>query len=277
VHHVQQPYWFGEGGDLDPQEFGRQAAAALAQRIDELGADNVAAFIAEPVQGAGGVVIPPESYWPMVQRVCEERDVLLISDEVICGFGRTGSWFGCDTYGTKPDLITFAKAVTNGFQPLGGVAVGDKVADVLTGGGGEFAHGFTYSGHPAACAAGLATLEIFHEQKMIDRVANDIGPYLARRWATLADHPVVGEARTLGMLAALELVRDKPSRERLEPGAKAAMICRDSAISNGLMVRAVGDTIISAPPLICSHEEVDLIIDRLSHALDATAAHYEVK
>jgi len=276
VEHVQQPYWFGEGGEQDPDAFGLACARAIAERIDELGADRVAAFIAEPIQGAGGVIIPPDSYWPAVQAILDERDVLLISDEVICGFGRTGRWFGCETYGTRPDLMTFAKAVTNGFQPLGGVMVGDKVAEVLLSGGGEFAHGFTYSGHPAACAAGLATLDIYRETDRVAAVERELTPLMAERWATLRDHPIVGEVRSKGALAAIELVRDKASRTRLDANAKGALFCRDAAIGNGLMVRAVGDAIICAPPLICGREEIDRIIDRLVKALDITAALYGI-
>lgn len=277
VHHIEQPHWFNAGGDMSRAEFGVHCAQQLAAKIDELGEHRVAAFIAEPIQGAGGVVIPPDSYWPAIQKICDERDILLISDEVICGFGRTGSWFGCDTYGTKPDLMTFAKAVTNGFQPLGGVAIGDKVADVLTSGGGEFAHGFTYSGHPAACAAGIATLDIMQSEDIVERVATHIGPYFAHRFNSLADHPIVGEVRVKGMLAAVELVADKSSRQRLAPHSEGALVCRDAAMHNGLVVRAVGDAMISAPPLICSEAEVDLIVARLSKALNATAAHYNVK
>jgi putrescine aminotransferase len=276
VHHVPQPYAFGDAAGRSDDEFGRDVARALEAKIDELGADRVAAFISEPVQGAGGVVIPPASYWPEVARICRERDVLIISDEVICGFGRTGSWWGCQTFGFQPDLITFAKAVTNGFQPLGGAAVGDRVAEVLTSEGGEFAHGFTYSGHPVPCAAGLATIGLYHETGIIDRVRDDTARYWQARFGALSGHRVVGEARTLGMLGALELVRDKESRVRLAPDSGGTVFCRDTAIANGLMVRQVGDTIISAPPLIVSHEEIDLLVDRLTVALDATAKHYGI-
>lgn len=280
VHHVDQPYFFEEGfeegGGRDEAAFGIAVAQSLADKIDELGADKVAAFIAEPVQGAGGVIIPPDSYWPEVERICRERDVLLISDEVICGFGRTGSWFGCQTFGFTPDLITFAKAVTNGFQPLGGVGVGDKVASVLTSEGGEFAHGFTYSGHPVACAAGVATLDIFKETNLVEQVQQDTAVYWAERWGSLADHPIVGEARTKGVLGAIELVRESPAKGRLAEDSKAAVFCRESAIGRDLMVRQVGDAIISAPPLIVNHEEIDLLVARLRKALDDTAAHYGV-
>lgn len=274
VHHIEQPYAFENAGELGEEAYGKAAARLLWEKIDQLGEANVAAFIAEPVQGAGGVIIPPPNYLAEVGRICAERGVLLISDEVICGFGRTGEWFGCQTYGARPDLITFAKAVTNGFQALGGVAVADKVADVLTAEGGEFAHGFTYSGHPVACAAGVATLDVYRETAIVEKVQRDTAQHWRNRWGALIDHPIVGEARTLGLFGALELVRDKASRQRIDADHRAAIHCRNAAIDNGLMVRQVGDTIISAPPLIISREEIDRLIDRLTIALDATATHY---
>jgi len=237
----------------------------------------VAAFIAEPIQGAGGVIVPPDSYWPEVSRILKERDILFISDEVICGFGRTGNLFGCQTYGTEPDLITFAKAVTNGFQPLGGVMVSDKVATVVTGSGGEFGHGFTYSGHPIACAAALATLDILEEENMVDHVANNMAPYLQSKWQALAEHPIVGHVRGIGMLGSIELVRNKETKERLEPEQKSGGICREFCISNNLVMRAVGDSMIISPPFVSSHEEIDLLIERATSALDSTAHHYQVK
>ena len=276
VHHVRSPYWFGEGGDHSPEEFGMLAAQAVADKIDELGADRVAAFIGEPVQGAGGVIVPPDTYWPAVQKILDEREVLFISDEVICAFGRLGRWFGFEHFGTRPDLVAFAKGVTNGYQPLAGVIVGDRVARVLTGGGGEFAHGFTWSGHPAACAAGVATLELYQELDTGNYVRKTIAPYWAERLQELAGHRIVGEARSLGMLGCLELVRDARSRTRLGAQHNAGLVCRDAAVNAGLMVRAVRDSIISAPPLICTREEIDLLCERLLCALDHTAAHYGI-
>jgi putrescine aminotransferase len=276
IHHINQPHWFGEGGDTDPHDFGIRVARELEQKIDELGEARVAAFIAEPVQGAGGVIIPPESYWPEIRRICEERDILLIMDEVICGFGRTGNWFGCQTYDLKPDLMTFAKAVTNGYFPLGGVMVGDKIADVLLGHEGEFAHGLTYSGHPAACAAALATLQVLRKKKIVEATANKLAPYFQERLQSLAAHPIAGEVRTLGMLGAVELVRDKHSRERLAPDAAAAVFCRNQANAEGLMVRQTGDAMIMAPPLICNRREIDNLVNMLARALDQTAEHYGI-
>jgi len=276
IHHINQPNWFEEGGEATPEEYGIQVARELEAKIDELGQDNVAAFIAEPVQGAGGVIVPPATYWPEIKRICQERDILLIMDEVICGFGRTGNWFGCETYDLQPDLMTFAKAVTNGYIPLGGVMVGDKIADVLLTHGGEFAHGLTYSGHPASCAAGLATLQILRDSKIIEGAASDIAPHLQARLRELQDHPLVGEVRGLGMFAAVELVRDKSSRERLAPESAGAVFCRNQANANGLMVRQTGDAMIMAPPLICTTGEIDILVEKLGQALDLTAAHYGV-
>ena len=274
--HIIDPNWYNNGEDLSPEEFGLHAARALERRIDELGEENVAAFIAEPIQGAGGVIVPPDSYWPEVRRILNERDILFVSDEVICGFGRTGSLFGCETYGMEPDLLTFAKAVTNGFQPLGGVMVSEKIADVITSDGGEFGHGFTYSGHPIACAAALATLAIMEREDFVGRVANDIGPYLQKQWAALEEHPIVGHVRGVGMLGSIELVRDKETRERLEPDQKSGGICREFCVENGLIMRAVGDSMIISPPFVSSHLEIDLLIARARKSLDQTAEHYSV-
>ncbi|MEO0437449.1 MAG: aminotransferase [Pseudomonadota bacterium] len=276
VHHINQPHWFELAGDEDPDEFGIKVARELETKIDELGEDKVAAFIAEPIQGAGGVIVPPESYWPEVQRICDERDILLIADEVICGFGRTGEWWGSQTYKLKPDLITFAKAVTNGYMPLGGVLLSEGIAEVLMAGGGEFAHGLTYSGHPASCAAGLATLSIIEQENIVERAANELAPYFQSRLESLKDHPIVGQIRGKGCFAAVELVRDKQTRERLAPESSAAVFCRDTANANGLMVRQTGDAMIMAPPLISDLSHIDYLIEKLTVALDTTAAHYGV-
>jgi len=276
IHHINQPHWFAEGADEDPNDYGIRVARELEQKIEELGEARVAAFIAEPVQGAGGVIIPPDSYWPEIKRICAEHDILLIMDEVICGFGRTGNWFGCQTYNLEPDLMTFAKAVTNGYIPLGGVMVGDKVADVLLSHEGEFTHGLTYSGHPAACAAGIATLQVLRKKKIIEGTASKLAPYFKERLQTLRDHRIVGEVRNLGMLGAVELVRDKHSRKRLAPDAAGAVYCRNQANRGGLMVRQTGDSMITAPPLICNRKEIDTLVDMLAKALDQTAEHYGI-
>jgi putrescine aminotransferase len=272
IDHIEQPYWFGSDRSLSPEEFGLETARALARKIEELGVDKVAAFVGEPIQGAGGVIIPPDSYWPEIQRICDEYGILLITDEVITGFGRLGAWFGADYYQVKPDLMPFAKGVTSGYLPLGGVLVGDRVADVLVDMGGEFFHGYTYSGHPAACAVAIENIRIIQREKLIDRVRDDIGPYLKERWQKLGDHPLVGETRMVGLMGALELVADKKSLERFDEDTGVGTLCRDILVSNGLVMRAVGDTIVVAPPLVLTHDQADELVEKAWHCLDLTRA-----
>ena len=250
IEHVEQPYWFGSDRTQSPDDFGLAAARSVENKINEIGPEKVAAFIGEPVQGAGGVIIPPDTYWPEVQRICDEYGILLISDEVICGFGRMGAWFGADYYDTRPDFMPFAKGVTSGYLPLGGVMISDRVADVLIDKGGEFYHGYTYSGHPAACAVAIENIRILQREKLVERVRTDIGPYLKKGWGKLAEHPLVGEARMVGLLGALELVKSKEPIERFEEKQGVGTICRDFLVSTGLVMRAVGDTIVCALSLI---------------------------
>ena len=271
VHHIMPPYWFGEGFDMTPEDFGLHAARDLERAIDELGEDNVGAFIAEPIQGAGGVLIPPESYWPEVKRILAERDILLVADEVICGFGRTGKWFGSEYYGLTPDLMPIAKGLSSGYLPIGGVMVADRVADVLIGEGGEFFHGYTYSGHPAACAAALENLRIMRDEKIVEHVANVASPHLREKWLGLADHPLVGEARMVGLFGCLELIPDKGDpRKRFEPVGEVGTLCRDRCFDNGLVMRAVRDGMIISPPLVITPEEIDELIRLVTKTLDET-------
>ncbi|HSD69627.1 MAG TPA: aspartate aminotransferase family protein [Woeseiaceae bacterium] len=272
MEHIPQPYWFGSDRKLSPDEFGLQAARELDKKIRQLGVENVAAFVAEPIQGAGGVVIPPASYWPEIQKICDKHGILLVTDEVICGFGRLGAWFGADYYGVKPDLMTFAKGVTSGYLPLGGVMVGDRVGNVLIDKGGEFFHGYTYSGHPASCAVAIETLNILKREKLIERVRDDIGPYLQKKWHTLAEHPLVGETRMVGLMGALELVKSKSPVTRFATDQGVGIICRDILVNNGLVMRAVGDSIVVAPPLVLTHAEADELIDKAWKCLDLTLA-----
>ncbi|WP_069385020.1 aspartate aminotransferase family protein [Halomonas caseinilytica] len=271
IAHIRQPYWFGEGQDMSPEAFGRECAAALEAKILELGEDRVAAFIAEPVQGAGGAIMPPESYWPAVKKVLAKYDILLVVDEVICGFGRLGEWFGSQHYGLEPDLMPIAKGLSSGYLPIGGVLVGDRVAETLVEEGGEFFHGFTYSGHPTCAAVALKNLELLEAEGVVDRVREDLGPYLAERWASLADHPIVGEARSLGLMAALELVADKTTGQRFDKSLAAGNLCRDLCFASGLVMRSVGDTMIIAPPLVIRREEIDELVELARRALDETA------
>jgi putrescine aminotransferase len=271
IVHINQPYWFGEGGDLSPEEFGLKCARELEAKILEVGAHRIAAFIGEPVQGAGGLVIPPETYWPEIQRIVDKYGILFASDEVICGFGRTGQWFGCEHYGTRPDFMTMAKALSSGYLPIGGLMVGDRVANVLIDKGGEFFHGFTYSGHPAACAVAIANLKIFRRERIVERVREVSGPYLAQRWRELEAHPLVGEARSVGLLAAIELVPDKRARRFFEPRGEVGVRMRDNCTRNGLVMRATRDTLFVAPPLVISRSEIDELLSKVVRSLDETA------
>ncbi len=275
IVHIEQPYFaaLGQPGE-SRDDFGRRAASWLEYKILEVGPDKVAAFIGEPVQGAGGVIIPPDTYWPEIQRICDQYGVLLVSDEVICGFGRTGQWFGCEHFGARPDLITFAKGVSSGYIPLGGVLVGNRVARTLIEQGGEFNHGYTYSGHPVACAVALANLDVIEREGLVQRVHDDTGPYLAQQFAALQAHPLVGEAETCGLMGAIRLVRRKAEgntrAEPFDPALSVGMVCRGHCFSNGLIMRAVGDRMIIAPPLILTRELIDELMARIRRCLELT-------
>jgi len=268
IVHVEQPYWFGSDQSQSPEAFGLSTARAIEDKIREVGPDKVAAFIAEPIQGAGGVIVPPDTYWPEVQRICDQYGILLISDEVITGFGRLGEWFGADYFGTRPDFMPFAKGVTSGYLPLGGVFVSDRVADVLIEKGGEFFHGYTYSGHPAACAVAIANLKLIRDENLVERIKTDIGPYLQEKWRALRDHALVGDTRMVGLMGAFEIVKQKQSLERFAEKRGAGVVFRDALMDLGVCLRAVGDTIISAPPFVLSHAEADELIDKTWIALD---------
>lgn len=270
IAHVMPPYAFElkEKGESD-HDFGLRAARAVEDAILEAGPENVAAFIGEPAMGAGGVKVPPESYWPEIDRICKKHDVLLMLDEVITGYGRTGEWFAAQRLGLEPDTITTAKALTSGYQPLSALLVGDRIAATLVEKGGEFYHGYTYSGHPVACAVALRNLEIIEREGLIERVREDTGPYFAEALEErLAGHGIVGETRSFGLMGAIEIVSDKETRKRFDGGGAAAVAVRDHAIAEGMMMRAVGDTMILSPPLIWTRETIDMACDRIVRALD---------
>jgi putrescine aminotransferase len=272
IVHIDQPYWWANGREMTRDEFGIAAAGWLEEKIRELGPDRVAAFIGEPVQGAGGVIIPPDTYWPEIQRICDKYGILLVSDEVICGFGRTGEWFGCQRFGTRPDLMTFAKGVTSGYVPLGGVMVGERVARVLIDQGGEFEHGYTYSGHPVACAVALANIRLVQQLQLVEHVRTDVGPYLAAQFNELQSHPLVGDAETCGLMGAIRLVKDKAGGLPFPPELSIGMVCRGHCFSNGLIMRAVGDRMIIAPPLVITRAQIDEMMALIRRCLDLTLA-----
>ena len=267
VQHINQPDWWAEGGELSPEEFGLARARELEEAIVEFGEERVAAFIAEPVQGAGGVIVAPDTYWPEIQRICDKYEIILIADEVICGFGRTGNWFGSQTMKIRPDIMTIAKGVSSGYQPIGGSIVSKKIVEAI--GKDEFNHGYTYSSHPVAAAVALANLNIIESEGIVERVQNETGPYLAKKWATLSDHPMVGEAKIVGMMGSLALTPDKANRAKfLSPSGTVGYICRECCFANNLIMRHVGDRMIISPPLIIDKEQIDILIERAWKSLD---------
>jgi len=269
IVHVGQPHWYAEGGAMTPEEFGLMRARELEAKIAELGEDRVAAFIAEPVQGAGGVIIPPETYWPEIQRICDAHEILLIADEVICGFGRTGNWFGSQTMGIRPDIMTVAKGLSSGYVPIGASIVSDGVAGVIA--QDEFNHGYTYSGHPVTCAVAQENLRILEEEDIIGHVRRVAAPHLAQAWESLADHPLVGETRSLGLMASLALTPDKASRAPFAaPAGTVGYICRERCFANNLVMRHVLDRMVIAPPLVISPDDIDLLVARARRALEET-------
>jgi len=267
IHHINQPNWWAEGGDLTPEEFGIARARELEDAIQSLGEDRVAAFIAEPVQGAGGVIVAPDTYWPEIQRICDKYEILLIADEVICGFGRTGNWFGSQTLAIKPHIMTIAKGLSSGYQPIGGSIVCDEVAAVI--GGDEFNHGYTYNGHPVTAAVANENLRIIEEEGIIEKVRETTAPYLKERWESLTDHPMVGEAKIVGMMGSIALTPNKVKRAKFKADAgTVGYVCREHCFANNLIMRHVGDRMIISPPLIISNNEIDLLIERARKSLD---------
>ncbi|MFT7593950.1 MAG: putrescine aminotransferase [Paracoccaceae bacterium] len=271
IHHIGQPHWYAEGGDMTREDFGLMRAQELETAILELGEDRVAAFIGEPIQGAGGVVIPPSTYWPEIQRICDKYEILLIADEVICGFGRTGNWFGSQTMGIRPDIMTIAKGLSSGYAPIGGSVVSDEVAEVIA--SVEFNHGYTYSGHPVAAAVALENLRILEEEDVVGHVDRVAAPHLQQQWEALGDHPLVGEARSIGLMATIALTPHKDSRASFAGDAGAAgLICRERCFANNLIMRHVGDRMIISPPLVITTDEIDTLVTRARTALDETYA-----
>lgn len=268
-HH----YRFAEEGESE-DAFSTRLAAELEELILQEGPDTVAAFIAEPVMGAGGVIFPPEGYFAKIQAVLDRYEVTFIADEVICGFGRLGTMFGSEALNIRPDTISFAKAVTSGYLPLGGVMINEAMYQAMLDESrkiGTFGHGFTYSGHPVCCAVGVKAVEIYQRDRILEQVRAK-APRFEARLSALADHPLVGEAKGMGLIGGLELVADKRSKRNFDPKKGVAAKCVGFAQAEGLIVRSLmNDRISLCPPLIISEEEIDQLFDRLERALDRTA------
>lgn len=273
---VPAPYWYGARlagyGDIGAEEFGHLVTQQMEQSILEIGPEKIASFSAEPVQGAGGLIIPPPGYWAEVQAICRRYDILLHADEVITGFGRTGEWFGSQTFGIEPDIMTMAKGLSSGYQPISAISLGRRMGDAIAEAPEELVHGYTYSGHPVASAVALANLNVLERDGVVTRVKNDIGPYFQRRVReTFAEHPLVGEVRGVGMLAAMELVENKNTHAPYPRSAGAGTICRDHCFANGLVMRAIRDTMVLSPPLIISEAEVEELLTKAKLCIDLTA------
>jgi putrescine---pyruvate transaminase len=268
--HVQSPYPYRFEGVQPGETIGQAAARQLEEKILEEGPDTVAAFIAEPVQGAGGVLVPPDDYFPNIRRVCDKHEVLFIADEVITGFGRTGSWFALNRWGVEPDIMSFAKGVTSGYLPLGGIMISDKIRQAVLSANYEdrWMHAYTYSGHPTCCAVGLKNIEIIEKEGLVKH-AGEMGTRLLNGLKTLEEFAAVGDVRGLGLMAAVELVGDRSTKTPTDPALKIGPHVQDECVKHGLYTRIRGDIIMLCPPLVIRDEEVDRIVDILREALQA--------
>ena len=263
---VPGPYAYGANNGMTPEQYGEWCLAETERILLKEGPDTIAALFAEPIQGAGGVIVPPPGYLRALRDLCRRHDILFVADEVITAFGRLGTWFASELWNLEPDLIVTAKGITSGYLPLGATLVRDEIAETLTK-GGYLAHGYTYSGHPAATAAALANLEIIEKEKLVERVRDDVGPYFQKKLQSLAGHRAVSEARGFGLIGALEVV-PRGGRAELTPttllGVKAAALVREE----GVIVRGIRDLVALAPPLVVTHEEVDRIFAAVEEGLD---------
>ena len=275
ILHVECPHYFRYGLPGETEEaFATRIANSLEQRILAEGPETVAAFIAEPLMGAAGVILPPVSYWEKVQSVLKRYDVMLIADEVICGFGRTGDLWGSVTFGLEPDIISCAKALSSGYLPIGAVMVSQQIYDALVTESektGVFSHGFTYSGHPVASAVALESLKIYEERNILSHIRR-IAPRMQSGLCQFATHPLVGEVRGIGLVGAIELVADKESKAPFDPAAGVGAFLISRGHHHGIILRAMGDSIAFCPPLIITENEIDLMLDRFGRALEDTLA-----
>jgi adenosylmethionine-8-amino-7-oxononanoate aminotransferase len=252
------------------ESVGVAAANELEAEILRQGPDTVAAFIGEPVQGAGGVIVPPADYWPRIRQICDKYDVLLIADDVITGFGRTGTWFGLEHWGIEPDIMQFAKGITSGYVPLGGIGVSDRIRDVINGvpPGKRWLHAFTYSGHPTCCAVALRNIQIIRDEGLVERAA-ELAPHFARRLASLLGVEGVGHVRSIGLMGAVEVVADRGTKALYPPEAQMTQRLTDALLARGLYTRVALDCICIAPPLVITETDLDRLVDIIGDTVPA--------
>ncbi|MET3578159.1 4-aminobutyrate--pyruvate transaminase [Mesorhizobium robiniae] len=278
VIHTARPHYYRDALEGETQA---DFSARLARELDALilaeGPETIAAFIAEPVMGAGGVIVPPEGYFPAIHEVVKRHGILYLSDEIICGFGRTGSWFGCETFGVQPDLMSIAKGLSSGYAPIGGVVVSAPVFEAISeesGRNGLFSHGFTYSGHPVSAAISVEALRIYKEMDL-PAVSRSLGRKLAAGLQRIASHPLVGDVRSVGFIGGVELVADKATRQSFPAELKVGAMVERRTRAHGLIVRNVGDVIAICPPYIVTEDEVEFLVTRLARALDDVHAELQ--
>lgn len=271
IGRVDAPYWWREGDDLSEEAFVDQLAARFEAYVKAEGAENIAALVAEPVQGTAGLIVPPAGYWERINRICRENDILIICDEVITGFGKTGRWFGCETFGIEADFLAMAKGLSSSYLPISAVAVGDRVGDVLLGDDHDFVHGFTCNGHPVSAAAAVANIKVIEEQELVAKVADVLGPYFGNKMRELGDSPIVGEVRHCGVMAALEFSPDKARKALFPKEAEIGNRVTAIARANGVIVRPLGNTLSVVLPMIAIKAEVDVLVDVLRAAIAEVA------
>jgi 4-aminobutyrate--pyruvate transaminase len=272
MKHTDNPHYyrFHTEGETEPQ-FATRMAANLEKLILDEGPDTVAAFFGEPVQGGGGAITPPDTYWDKIQAVLKKYDVLFVADEVICGFGRTGNMWGCQTYNLQPDMVSCAKALSAAYQPISALMISDKIYQVMIAESsklGSFGHGFTYGGHPVACAVALETLKIYEERDIVSHVKR-VSPAMQNGLKSVADHPLVGDVRGVGLIAGVEVMADKRTREPFPAAMKVGTLVQDKCQEEGLIVRAIGDRIAFTPPLIISSDQLQEMCRLFRKGLDA--------
>ncbi len=278
ILHVSCPHHYREALEGESEEdFATRLAQELDDRIEQEGAETVALILGEPVMGGGGVVVPPSTYWSKVQEVCRKHDVLVIADEVITGFGRLGSMFGCEVFDIDPDIMVLSKQLTSSYQPLAAVLFTDKIYQAVadnTNRLGSFGHGYTASGHPVATAVALENLDIIEERQLV-RNAAELGPHMQKTLREFADHPLVGEVRGTGLIAAIELVADKTTKKPFDPKMQVGAFLGDRAMEHGLIIRPLLDTIAFCPPLIINRQQIDDMVGCFAKALEQTTGHVE--